>query len=130
MRKTLFLLLIFLPLILIGQELECCKTEKDVETYLSGDWKKKDSDFDRLYRSEYRNGKGKFKVFIINEDGTLNPVKENVPVTKILKTENGFEIEHNFGGLKTFTGIKYLDSNKLIVTRRDGAETEYYKVTQ
>ncbi len=119
-----------MPLILIGQELECCKTEKDVETYLSGDWKKKDSDFDRLYRSEYKNGKGKFKVFIINEDGTLKPVQENVPVTKILKTENGFEIEHNFGGLKTFTGIKYLDSNKLIVTRRDGAETEYYKVTQ
>ncbi|WP_335966843.1 hypothetical protein [Galbibacter sp. PAP.153] len=129
MKKALILILPFLPLTLLGQELKCCKTEKDVETYLRGDWKKKDSDINRLYRNEFKNGKGKFKVFVINEDGTLNPVEENVPEIRILKKSKGFEIENDFGVLKTITGIKYLDSNKLIVTRRDGAETEYYKIT-
>jgi hypothetical protein len=130
MKKVLLLILIFSPLNLIGQELECCKTEKDVETYLSGDWKKKDSDLNRLYRNEFKNGKGKFKVFVINEDGTLKPAEENVPEIRILKKDYGFEIEHDFGVVKTITGIKYLDSNKLIVTRRDGAETEYYKIIE
>ena len=54
----------------------------------------------------------------------------NQPNIRILKTETGFEIEHDFGGLKTNAGIEYLDSTQLIVTRRDGAESEYYKVPE
>mgnify|MGYP000684037076 CR=1 FL=1 len=55
MKKFLILLLIFLPLTIIGQELECCESEKEVETYLNGDWKKKDSEPNRQYRYEFNN---------------------------------------------------------------------------
>ena len=128
MKKTLILLLAFLPLTLIGQELKCCNSEKEIEIFLSGDWKKNDSDLNRLYRFEFNNGTGKFKVFVINEDGTLKLVEENLPDIKILKTKKGFEIALNFDGLKTYSGIKFLDSTKLIITRLDGAESEYYKI--
>jgi hypothetical protein len=130
MKKTLFLILTFLPLNLIGQELNCCKSKKEIEVFLNGDWKKKDSDPNYLYRFEFNNGTGKFKVFVIDEEGTLMLVEKNLPDIKILKTKKGFEIEHNFSGVKTYSEIKYLDSSKLIVTRRDGAEKEYYRVAE
>lgn len=48
MKKTLILLLTFLPMTLLGQQLECCTSEKDVETYLNGDWKKEGSDSKKI----------------------------------------------------------------------------------
>ena len=35
-------MLTFSPLTLFGQSLECCETDKDVEKYISGEWKLKD----------------------------------------------------------------------------------------
>ena len=130
MKKTLIIILTFLPLTLFAQELKCCESVKEVETYLNGNWKKKDSEPNRQYSFEFNYGTGKFRVFIIKENGTLEKSEENQPDIKILKTEKGFEIEHDFGRLKTYTGIKYLNSNKLIITRRDGAEKEYYRITE
>ena len=130
MIKTLILLLTFFPLTLIGQELKCCETIKEVETYLNGNWKKKDSEPNRQYRFEFKNGTGKFRIFNVKENGTLENSEENQPIIKILKTEKGFEIEHDFGGIKTYAGIKYLNSNKLIITRNDGAEKEYYRIAE
>jgi len=130
MNKILILILTFLPLTLLGQELKCCETIKEIETYLNGGWKKKDSEPNRQYRFEFNDGIGKFRIFIIKENGTLEKSAENQPNIKILKTEKGFEIEHDFGGLKTYAGIKYLNSNKLIITRSDGAEKEYYKIAE
>lgn len=127
-RTTLLLLLIFFPLFLIGQDLKCCESEKEIETYLRGSWKEKDSTAKRKYLYEFTDGIGKFQVFVIKENGILERAKGNPPDIRILKTGNGFEIEHDFGRLKTYMGIKYLDSFKLIVTRRDGIAKEYYKV--
>ena len=130
MKTTLLLLLTFFPLILIGQDLKCCDSEQEIETYLSGNWKKKDSDEKQQYLYEFNDGIGKFKVFDIKRNGILERAEVNQPDIRILKSETGFEIEHDFGGLKTYAGIKYLDSTQLIVTRRDGAEKEYYKVPE
>ncbi|UWX55066.1 hypothetical protein NYZ99_20690 [Maribacter litopenaei] len=130
MRKILILILTFLPITLFAQELKCCETILEVETYLNGNWKKIDSEPDLEYRFELNNGIGKFKVFIVRKYGRIEKSETEQPDIKILKTKKGFEIEHDFGGLKTYTGIKYLNSNKLIITRKDGAEQEYYKVEE
>ncbi|MEO6348900.1 MAG: hypothetical protein ABIO60_13420 [Aquaticitalea sp.] len=128
MKKILILILTFLPVTLLAQELKCCESIKEVETYLNGNWK--DSAPNQQYRFEFNNGTGKFKVFTIKENGTLEKSETIQPDIKILKTENGFEIEHDFDGLKTYTGIKYLTSDKLIITRKDGAEKEYFKISE
>jgi hypothetical protein len=68
MKTSLLLLLTFFPLILIGQSLKCCESEKEIETYLNGTWKKKDSDAKQQYQYEFNDGIGKFKVFDIKEN--------------------------------------------------------------
>ncbi|WP_282122666.1 hypothetical protein [Algibacter mikhailovii] len=130
MNKSLILVLTLLPLIVLGQELKCCESIKEVETYLNGNWEKKDSDLNRLYHFEFRNGFGKFQMFEIKENGTLKLAEENPPDIKILATKNGFEIEYDYGVLKAFSGIKCLDSLKLTITRQDGAEKEYYRIAK
>ncbi|MBA6154500.1 hypothetical protein [Gelidibacter maritimus] len=130
MKKILILILCFFPLTILAQELKCCETINEAEAYLNGNWKKKNSEPNQQYRFEFNNGTGKFKVFNIKENGTLEKSKTEQPDIKILKTDNGFEIEYDYGGLKTYTRIKYLNSNKLIVMRKDGAEMEYYKISE
>ena len=130
MKQRLILIVAFLPFTLFGQQLVCCETKKDVETCLKGYWKEKDTGSNRQYRYEFNNGTGQFKVFTVNDDGALEPSEDNQPDIRILKTKKGFKIEHDFGGIKTYTTIKYLDSNTLIVARRDGTEKTYYRVTE
>lgn len=91
----------------------------------------KNSDLERQYRYQFNDGVGKFQIYEINEDGYLEEIKNNQPKLKILKKEEGFQIEHDFGVLKTYSNIQYLDSTKLIVTRpRGGLEKEYYKIPE
>ncbi len=130
MKKTLILLLILLPLALLGQDLECCKSKKDVEKYLSGNWKKKDSDLKEFYQYKFDDTKGESKIFKINDDGTLSVIKNSESLIKISKTSKGYRIEHDRGKITTYSGIKYLDSIKLIVTRRDGKESILHKVLE
>ncbi len=130
MKKTLILLLTFLPLTLLAQELKCCESVKDIETYLNGNWKKKDSDLNKLYQYKFDNEKRESRIFTINNDGTLELITNSESITKILRTEKGYKVEHNWGKLKTYEGIKYLDSTKLIVTRRDGKEAVMYRVSE
>ena len=130
MKIYRILTLTFLPLTLLAQDLKCCESVKEIETYLSGYWKKKDSELNRQYRYEFNDGVGSFVIFETSENGDLVEVENNLLVINILKTSKGFEIEHVFDIVKTYTVIKHLDSNKLIVTRKDGAETEYYKIIE
>ncbi len=130
MKKILILILPFLPITLLSQELKCCESIKEVETFLKGNWKKTDSEPDLEYRFELKNGTGRLKVTVVHKYKTLEKSEDKQPNLKILKTEKRFEIEHDFGGLKTYPGLKYLNSKKLIVTRKDGAEREYYKVLE
>ena len=118
-----------LSLTLFGQGLKCCESENEIETYLSGNWKMKDSDLKHQYSYEFNKGFGKFRIYLIKENGSLYEIKENQPAIKILKTKKGFEIDYNYGVLKTSAGIRHLDSTKLVLTRRDGVEREYYKIS-
>lgn len=127
MKKLLILILTFSPLTLLGQELKCCETTKEIETYLKGNWKKK-SEPNRQYQYQFNDGIGTFEIFDIVKNGDLVKVENNLLSIKILKTTKGFEIEHVFDVVKTYTGIKFLDSKKLIVMRKDGKEMQYTKI--
>jgi hypothetical protein len=128
MKTFLLLFLIFLPITLFGQQLSCCETIKDVESYLRGYWRKQDSDLN--YQFQFKNESGSFKFYSNTTNGLVEEAQEHPAILTILKKENGFQIKHDFGLISAYNGIKYLDSLKLIVTRRDGKEIEYHKISE
>jgi len=131
MTKTLIFILTFFPLTLIGQQLKCCDSEKQVETYLSGKWQQKsDSNTEIIYNFE--NGKGRIKYVQLHEvDGIT--IEDHEEVVEIIKYENGFKIkfvDKGFDVIYTSTSeLKHLDSKKLILIT-DGKETEYYRIAE
>jgi len=129
MNKNLFLLMIFVPLHLVGQQLDCCKTIKEVESYLNGKWKKS-ADDKKEYHYIFNEGQGIFLALKVNEKRALETIN-NMPVgLKILKSEKGFKIELKFGSLSIYSEIKHLDSIKLITVRRDGKEAVLYRIIE
>lgn len=130
MEKVLIFIIILFPLTILAQDRKCCETEREVENYLVGNWQKKDSDPNKKYRFEFNNGVGTFMVFTINEEGVLEETKEIRPAIKILKKETGFVIENDFEVVKTYSDIKALDSNILILARRDGLDAEYHRILE
>ena len=129
MTKTLILLLTFLPLTLLGQDLKCCESEKDVETYLSGKWKVKDSDSKTVYHYWFENGKGNLENFEPAEKGEKIIIEDNHSFVEIIKYENRFKLKHTYLYGDWISDLKYLNSNQLILIR-DGKEKEYYKVSE
>lgn len=127
MRKSLFLILTFLSMTAFGQHLKCCETEKEVEIYLSGKWKLKDSNSKTIYHYSFKNGKGYLEYF--KEDDKEKGIfrTDNDAFIEIIKYENGFKIEFVYTFETLTLELKYLNSNKLILVR-DGTEKEYYKI--
>lgn len=129
MKKTLILLLTFLPLTILGQQLKCCKTDKEVELYLSGKWRLESKDKPLIYHYEFKNGKGFLHIYSINKKNELKRVSELEPIITIIKNDSGFEIEtrYKFGGISN--QINYLDSKKLIVKHDENNENHlFYKI--
>src|SRR5690606_22680300 len=122
MTKYLILLLTFLPLTLFGQHLKCCESEKEVESYLSGKWKVKNSDSKTLYRHWFENGKGNLENFEPAENGEEVIVEDNHSFLEIIKYDNGFKFKYNCLYGDWISELKYLNSNKLILIT-DGKET-------
>jgi len=129
MRKSLFLIFTFLSLTTFGQHLNCCETEKEVEFYLNGKWKLKNSDSKTIYYYSFKNGKGYLEYFKANdkEEGIFRT--DNDAFVEIIKYENGFKIEYIYTFETMTLELKYLNSNKLILLR-DGTEKEYYKIEE
>lgn len=115
MTKTLTFLLIFLPLILLGQELKCCETEKEVEELLAGKWKTEQNDKIYIHEYEFNNGKGTFLIYEINKKNERKRDPALVPIIKVIKGKSGFEIENRYKFGVLYVAIKYLDSKKLVI---------------
>ncbi len=111
----------------IIKEVECCKSVWQVHSYLNGKWAKKNED-GKEYHYLFKNEKGIFEAYKKNEEGVLEEINQTTATVKILKTKDGFKIEQDFNGLKTSYGIKYLDNSKLIMVRRDGKESELFRI--
>jgi len=130
MMKILILLLTFLPLTLLGQQLECCKSVEEVGTNLNGYWKMKNSDKNEQLRFEFNNGIGKFWRNKFNEKNELIESKEIDQTLEIFKTESGFELDWSNGNRLGTSKIKVLNPTTLVFVRSDGKETEYYKIAE
>lgn len=111
------------------QETKCCKSIKEVESYLSGKWKMKNSDENKEYHYSFNNGQGKFQVYETDDSGELMNLNDEPTKFRIIKSENGFKIEYNYDlNLDVIYDIKHLDSNKFIRARRDGKESTLHRV--
>lgn len=127
MTKFFILILIFLPLTLLGQQLKCCESVKEVESHLSGNWKVKDSDSKTVYHYWFEKGEGNLEDYEPAENGEQLIVEDNHSFVEIIKYENGFKLKYTYLYGEWISELKHLDSNKLILIT-DGKEREYYKV--
>ena len=130
MKKILILILTFLPLTLLGQKLECCKSVEEVGNSINGYWKMKNSDKNEQLRFEFNDGIGKFWRNKFNEKNELVESKEIEQTLEIFKTDSGFELDWSNGNRLGTSRIKILNSTSLVFVRGDGKENEYYRITE
>jgi len=107
----------------------CCKSVWQAHSYLQGKWKSK-NDSNKAYHYAFIDEKGVFIAYEKNSKGVFEPINKDPSTFRIIKNENEFKIEKNFNGLKIYSTIKYLDSTKLILVRRDGKENTLYRVKE
>ena len=129
MTKILILLLTFLPLTLFGQHLKCCESEKEVETYLSGFWKVKESESKTRYQYWFENGKGNLTEVELTEDENEYIVVDDHPFVEIIKYKNGFKLKYTDLSGSFISELKYLNSKKMILLT-NGKEVEYCKISE
>ncbi|MEW2921489.1 hypothetical protein AB1A65_08475 [Muricauda sp. ANG21] len=130
MKKILILILTILPLPLLGQQLECCKSVEEVGKEINGYWKMKSPDKNEQLKFEFNNGIGKFWRYKFNEKNDLIETKEIDQKLEIFETKSGFEMDWSNGNRIGTSKIKVLNTTTLVFVRRDGKETEYYKIAE
>lgn len=126
--KNVFVTILFLtPIILIGQDLNCCKTKKEVENYISGYWKIKDSLSKIRYNFWFEKGRGNLTILeSINNDSEYL-VLDDHPFVDIIKNDVGFELKFTDLYENRLANIKYLDSVKMVL-HMEGKKIEYQKM--
>ncbi|MDY8135445.1 hypothetical protein [Aquimarina sp. 2201CG5-10] len=129
MKKNLVLILIFLPLTIIGQHLKCCESEKEVESYLSGIWKIKDSDSKTCYKYWFEKGQGNLTEIELTENKGEYLIIDNHPFVDIIKYDMGFKLRFTNLAGNWISELKYLNSKKMILVT-DKKEVEYIKVSE
>lgn len=112
----------------IIKNIECCKSMWQAYSYLNGKWKKNDDS--KEFHFSFVDEKDVLNVYEKNDEGVLEEVNKNPATIKILKAEDGYKIEKDFDGLKTYSHIKYLDNTKLILVRSDGKESILYRIKE
>ncbi len=130
MKKILILFLTFSPLTLLGQQLECCESVKEVGTYLNGYWKMKNSNLNHQLRFEFNDGIGKFWRYKFDDNDELIEIEEIKQILEIFETTSGFEIDWSNGNRIGTSRIKILNSTNVIFMRRDGKESECYRIME
>ncbi len=129
MKKALILILTFLPLTLLGQHLKCCESEKEVESYLSGKWKIKNSDSKTIYHYWFEKAQGNLTEMEQTENEGEYLIIDDHPFIDIIKYDQGFKLKFTHLYNNWISELKYLNSNKMILVT-NGKETEYYKFNE
>ncbi|TYA78394.1 hypothetical protein [Seonamhaeicola marinus] len=127
MNKTLILILTLLPLISFGQHLKYCESAKQVESYLSGQWRENNAESKTVYKYWFTKGKGHLSESEISENGEELIELEVQPFVEIIKYDGGFKIKFIYQYETWISELKYLNSSKLVL-KRNGVETEFYKL--
>lgn len=125
----ILLVLAFLPLTLFGQHLKCCESEKEVETYLSGLWKIKESESKTRYQYWFKNGKGNLSEVELIDGKDEYIVIDDHTFVEIIKYDNGFKLEYTILSGSFTSELKYLNSKKMILIT-DGKEVKYCKTSE
>ncbi len=128
MRKTLLLLLAFLPLVLLGQELKCCESKEEVEDHLSGKWKMKNTDSNTVFKYWFEKGQGHWTEMVPAEK------KGEYMITDFLfkywiNDDQGYTLKIDYAQGHWTGELKSLNSNKMLLVS-NGKETEYIKESQ
>lgn len=126
MKKILNIVLMVLPLVLSGQNLKCCKSVNQVESYLRGEWIENKVDSNTVYEFWFENGIGHLSEKEIAEHGEELIELEIQPYVEVIKYEGGFKIKFIYSNESWTSELKYINSSKLVLIR-DGEETEYYR---
>ncbi len=129
MKIILILILTFSPLTLLGQQLKCCETVKEVEHYLIGEWKIQSSNSDIEYHYWQENGKIYLSMVEPTELKKEYLLVEHDFTVRVEKTNRGFKIQTTNLNGNWSSELKYLNSKKLILIT-DGNETEYYNIEE
>ena len=129
MKRTLIFILTFLPLTLLGQHLKCCESEKEVESYLSGKWKIKNSDSKTIYHYWFEKGQGNLTEMEQTENEDEYIIIDDHPFIDIINYDQGFKLKFTHLYSNWVSELKYLNSTKMILVT-NGKETEYYKFNE
>lgn len=145
MKKTLILILTFLPLILLGQHLKCCETKRDVKSFLSGIWKSNESNSEFLYNYKngeeikteitvfykytFEKGQGHLTEIMKTDNKGEYQILDDHTFVDIIKDENGVKLKFIDLSGKSTSKLKYLDDNKMILIV-DSKEVEFIKLTE
>ena len=129
MTKNLILLLTFLPLTLFGQHLKCCESEKEVESYLSGKWKVKDSDSKTIYHYWFEKGQGNLTEMEQTENEDQYLIIDDHPFVDIIKYDQGFKLKFTDLYDNWTSELRYLNSNRMILVTKE-KEVEYIKESE
>ncbi len=129
-KKHLIVIIGLLPCIVIGQTLQCCNTEKEVEEAISGYWKIKDLDSKTIYHYWVADGQGNVEDVVSGEKDGEYEIKERNHSFFYLQKENfGFALNYIYKYGNWTSNLNYLDATKMILIT-NGESTEYYKVSE
>ena len=81
-------------------------------------------------RFEFNDGIGKFWRCKFDDNAELLEIEEIKQTLEIFETKSGFELDWSNENRLGTSNIKTLNSTSLIFARRDGKETEYYRITE
>ncbi len=126
MAKTLLLLLTFLPLTLLGQELKCCVSTEEAESYLSGIWKVKNKNSKTLYKYSFEDGQGHWTEMESTENKDDYFIAEDHPFIYRITSDQGFKLKINHSYGHWIGEFKSLNSRKMLLVS-NGKETEFIK---
>jgi len=129
MKNNLIILLALLPISLFGQDLKCCESEKEVETYLSGIWTVKNSESNTVYKYWFEKRKGHLTEMERTETKGEFLIIDNHPFVEIIKYDQGFKLKYTHLHSHWMAALKYLNSSRLVLVT-NGKEVEYIKVSE
>lgn len=131
MKYILAIFISILPFCTIAQQLDCCESIEEVETFLNGEWKKTGGDSYKVYTFNFSGGLGEADTYRIEEDSSKKSLeKANVRVS-ILKKQDGFKLVYHWrSNLIVEKSIKHLDSNNLTIRLRTKKPSKLYRVSK
>ena len=128
LKLYLIAIILIFPSLIIAQELECCKSEKDIENTITGYWKIKDDNSKSLYHFWFENGRGNVETVQTTETvGKYIHVDKSHSYIYIKKEDDFYILEYIYKYGKWTSIIKQLDSNNLVL-ETNAENTAYYKI--